>query len=58
MDDIRVGLDTITDVAIGSETHIKTIILGGKEIYDRKSSYVYIILDTSKSEDESENITE
>lgn len=55
MDDIRVGLDTISDIAIGKETHIKTIILGGKKIYDRKSSYVYIILDTREIEENEKN---
>lgn len=48
IDNVRVGQDAIADITIGNETHIKTIIFNGKEIYNRESSYVYIILDTSE----------
>lgn len=52
LDNVKIGSDTITDIAIGNENHIKMIILNGEEIYNRESSYVYIILDTSKNGDD------
>lgn len=42
---IAIDEKEITEMFIGTQG-IKTVIVGGDSVYDRKGGYVYLVLDT------------